>query len=84
MTLNCIRWWGSSSGHLRSVEYPFNNINPLTTLTWTGSTCSGLVYGFKNYLYSIGPCWKNIKKQLHKKYKYLRTINVIIKPIGIK
>ena len=33
---------------------------------------------FKNYLYLIRPCVKkNLKKQLHKNYKYECTMNAI-------
>ena len=38
MTLNCIWWWGSSSGDLESVEYPFIVITPISTLIQNGST----------------------------------------------
>ena len=39
MILNCIGWWGSSSGGLLSVDYPFIVITSRSTLTWSGSTC---------------------------------------------
>ena len=38
MTLNSIWWWGSSSGVLRNVEYPFIAITPRSTLSRSGST----------------------------------------------
>ena len=39
MILNCIWWWGSSSGALGNVEYLFIAITPKSTLTQRGSTC---------------------------------------------
>ena len=33
MTLNCIWWWGSSSGNFRNEEYPFIAITPRSTRT---------------------------------------------------
>ena len=38
MTLNCIQWWGSSSGDLGSVEYFFISITPKSMLTQSNST----------------------------------------------
>ena len=35
MILICGLWWGSSSGALRSVEYPLIAITPRSTLTWS-------------------------------------------------
>ena len=37
--INCIPWWGSSSGDLGSVKYPFIAITLRSTLTRSGSTC---------------------------------------------
>ena len=45
MTLNRIWWWGSSLEALGNVEYPFITITPRSTLTQSGSTCKGLIYG---------------------------------------
>ena len=39
MKLNCIWWWGSNSGDLGSVEYPFIAITPRSILTQSGSAC---------------------------------------------
>ena len=44
-TLNCIRWWDSCSGDLRSVESFFIAITPKSTLTWSCCTCKGFIYG---------------------------------------
>ena len=38
MTLNCIQWWGFSSGALGNVECPFVGIIPRFTLTQSRST----------------------------------------------
>ena len=45
MIPKCIWWWGSISGDLRSVEYPFFAITPRSTLTWSGSTYKFPIYG---------------------------------------
>ena len=45
MILDCIWWWGSTPGTLRSVGYFFIAITPRFTLTQSGSTCSDLIYG---------------------------------------
>ena len=37
MTLNCIWWWGSTSGNLESVKYPFITITSRFTLTQSSS-----------------------------------------------
>ena len=40
---------------------------------------------FENYSYSIGQCEiENLEKQLHKKFKYERTMNEISEPLDIK
>ena len=39
MTLNCIRWWSSSSSDIENVEYPFIAITLRSTLTRINSTC---------------------------------------------
>ena len=39
MTVNCIWWWGSSSGALRSVKFSFITITPGSTLNRSGSIC---------------------------------------------
>ena len=39
ITLNCNWWWGSRSGDLWNVEYPFIIITSRSTLTWRGRTC---------------------------------------------
>ena len=39
MTQNCIWWWGSSSGTLENMAYPFITITPNPTLTRIVSTC---------------------------------------------
>ena len=44
MPLNYIWWWGSISGDLWSVEYPFIAITPRSTLTWIVNTCEGSIY----------------------------------------
>ena len=33
MTLNCMWWWSSGPGALKSVEYPFFAINPKSTVS---------------------------------------------------
>ena len=45
MTLNCIWWSGTRFRDLGSVEYPFIAITPRSTLTRSGSTCSGPILG---------------------------------------
>ena len=44
MTLKCIWQWGSNSGALGCVAYPFIVITSGPTRTWSGSTCSGPIY----------------------------------------
>ena len=45
MTLNCIWWWASYPEALENVEYPFISITPRPTLTQSGNTCLGPIYG---------------------------------------
>ena len=44
MTLNCIKWWGSSSEDLKSVEYSFNAITSKSTLPSCGSIYLGYIF----------------------------------------
>ena len=63
MRLNCIWWWGSTSGDMWSVEYPFIAINPRFTLIRCGSTFSGPIYEsdlFKIHSYLTETFAKNI------------------------
>ena len=39
MTLNDIRWWGSSSAYMESVDYPFIAMTTYSILTQNGNTC---------------------------------------------
>ena len=45
LTLNSIRWWGFSSVFTEFEECLFIAITPKSTLTWSGSTCYGPLYG---------------------------------------
>ena len=45
--LNSIWWWISSSGDLLNVEFPFIDITPRSTLTWSNSSYKGFIYGSK-------------------------------------
>ena len=45
ITLNCIWCWGSSPEALSNEEYLFIAITPGSTLTWSGSTWYGHIYG---------------------------------------
>ena len=55
MTLNCIWWWGYTSGAFVILEHPVMTITP-----WIGVVVPvrfpsmGIIDLFKNYLYSIG------------------------------
>ena len=55
MTLNCIEWWGSSSGGLGDMKYPFFTIIPRKHLL--GVLSMGQVGHFRNW-YSIKLCTK--------------------------
>ena len=44
MKLNCIWWWGSSSGDFESVEYSFIAITSMSTLNQNGNTCYGPIF----------------------------------------
>ena len=46
MTLNSVWWRFSSNRALENVEYPFIAITPRSTLTQSGGTCLGLIYGW--------------------------------------
>ena len=37
--VNCLWWWGSSSGDVEIVEYAFITITPMSTLTQSVGTC---------------------------------------------
>ena len=53
MILNCIWCWGSNSGALGNIEYPFIVIIPKFILTQSGSTCLDPVYGSHRTIWSI-------------------------------
>ena len=68
MTLNFIRWWGSNSENLGSVEYPLVEITPGPSLTVLVRVPSmGQTSLIENYLYSIEMyAKKSLKKQQQK------------------
>ena len=72
MTLKCIWRWDSSSGDLAIMKYSFITIaQQVVTFRVPAMGQKDL---FKNYSFLIGLCAKkSLKKQLHKKYKYVFT-----------
>ena len=72
MKLNCILFWGSSSGDLERTEY--SSLTLLPDLLWPGGVVSvrvpsmSQVDQFNNYLYSIGPCAKILLRNNTKTY----------------
>ena len=78
MTLNYIWYWGSSSGDLVDVEYPFIAITPRSTLIQNASTIKGSSRSIQYHSYSIGPYTKkSFKETTTQKCKYELTMNVI-------
>ena len=64
MTLNCIWWWGSNSGDLRSVHYPihchYSQVHSdLEYMLWSHL---GQIDLFKIYSYSFGPYAKKFSR----------------------
>ena len=45
MKLNHHWWWGSISGDLENVEYPFTVITPRLTINMSGNTGKDHIYG---------------------------------------
>ena len=62
MTLNCIWWWGSTSGTQRRLKYLFIAITPSSTLIRIRSICWGTIY--------------KSNKSVYKTHKY--TMNTIL------
>ena len=77
MALNCIWLSGSSFGDLECVKYLFIVITPRSTLTFSGSTCKGPIYGSNKSVWKLlvldRNSWYNITEQIiHIKNSYLK------------
>ena len=79
MTLNSIHCWGSSSGDLVSVEYPFVDITPMTTLILSDCTCWNSIYESEISL----ELWHVLKMIVKNKFLYHIQFETIINLIFI-
>ena len=76
MTLNCIWWWGSSSGALENVEYFFIAITLGSSLKRSGSICKGQIGLFENYQYLIGILETTQKQMIIDKKMFYETLKI--------
>ena len=76
LTLNCIWWWGSSSGELRRVEYSFIVITLMSTLTRSGRTSLHPLYGSKRSIWKMIRLWYTIQ-QCAKDLYYIAILDIM-------
>ena len=72
MTLNCIWWWGSSSGGLSLLP---DQLWPRVVIL-VRIPSIGEIDLFKEYLYSIGSYAKKEKKKLSRNFFYRKNVNL--------